>query len=100
MTRFEYAKLMYKAGCQVNIRKRNTDKEGIASFENIHFEDIHNENKVYVFYGSYDGVDDGIITSEEFNNDFIIVSVNFVDLPFKYDDWIFKDKNFSIYTNN
>lgn len=95
MTRFEYVKLMCKAGCQVNIRKRNTDKEGIASFE-----DIHNENEVYVFYGSYDGVDDRIITSEEFNNDFIIVSIDFVDLPFKYDAWISKNKDFSIYTNN
>ena len=98
MTRFEYAKLMCNAGCQVNIRKRNTDKEGIVSFEELR--DVHNENEVYVFYGSYDGVDDGVITSEEFNNDFIIVSVNFVDLPFKYDDWIFKDKDFSVYTNN
>lgn len=91
MDRFDYAVFMKRNGCDINIKKRNTNKHGVISLLE------QNPNMIWVFYGNDDGSDDKIIDRNTFNEKFIIESISFTDN--NYDDWISIDRDFSDFVN-
>ena len=92
VSRADYAAFMNECDCTVNIRERNTEKDGIACHNS-------NPNLISVFYGAEDGSEDCVITKEEFNKRFIIVSVEFHTWAVQHDDWVKPEKDFEVYVN-
>lgn len=92
VSRADYVAFMNECDCTVNIRERNTEKDGIACHNS-------NPNLISVFYGAEDGSEDCVITKEEFNKRFIIVSVEFHTWAVQHDDWVKPEKDFGVYVN-
>jgi hypothetical protein len=90
MSRADYAVFMNENDCTVNIRERDTDKEGIAV-------SCDHPDLICVFYGEDDGSEDNTITREDFNKRFIITSIEFHTWAIDYDNEVKPYKDFSQY---